>query len=151
MSGLGGFDPLPLRLGGSATEGWTAAQHARASADLASCCYTLPFAVVTFHVGGDGSTVVIDSYNSMPGCGAAFAPTITRFTGGYYLIEWEKNWNDAYERPEPIALRHVFATIRASTANKIVATILGDLATVEVRTFDNTGASVDANVTVEVI
>lgn len=151
MSAFGGFSPMPLRLGGSPTDGWNAAQHARVAADLLACTYTLPFACVSFHLSGDGSTVVIDSYNSMPGCGLAFAPTITRFTGGYYLIQWAPLWNDAYQRPEPIALRHVFATLRVASAFKVSAQVLGDLATVEVRTFDNTGSLADAAVTVEVL
>lgn len=55
---FGAFAPLPLRLGGSATEGWTAAQHARACADLVALKRAAPFAVLTFSLSGDVATIL---------------------------------------------------------------------------------------------
>ena len=47
MSGFGGFNPFPLRLGGDDVEGWRSEQHARLVADIAAAKRTLPFAVLT--------------------------------------------------------------------------------------------------------
>jgi hypothetical protein len=67
---LGGV--LPLRLGGSATNGLTAAQHARLAADLVATFRTTPIASWTY-IQFSGSAQV-SNYRGVNGVGAAHAP-----------------------------------------------------------------------------
>ena len=62
MGGLGGFAPLPLRLGGSAEQGVTAAQHARLCADLVALSRVQPFAVLVYDLDPGGVYTEVDSY-----------------------------------------------------------------------------------------
>jgi hypothetical protein len=81
---LGGV--LPLRLGGSATNGVTAAQHARICADLVATYRTTPFAAWTF--SKSGATVTIYGYRGRNGAGPAHAPTPTVNGSGDVTFAW---------------------------------------------------------------
>lgn len=152
MSALGAFSPLPFRLGGTAEEGWSAAQHARACSDIAAVVSTSPFAYVTYSFEGDPAQAVVHAYNSMPGNGIAFAPTITRLGDGIARVSWGISWSDAYLRPEPLAIRHAHATPQTgATAVMAMAVVQGDLASVIVYTADAaTGSPVDCPATLEI-
>ena len=71
---LGAFAPLPLRLGGTAEEGWTAEQHSRTVADLVAVRRTQPWAVV--HAALDGLTIT--AYLGPNGNGVANGPSTSR-------------------------------------------------------------------------
>ena len=73
---LGGFAPLPLRLGGSAEEGITAAQFMRATADLAAVRRVLPFAVMIIN---PNSLVdpYLEWYQGQNGNGVDDEPTVS--------------------------------------------------------------------------
>lgn len=150
MSGFGGFCPLPIRLGGSDTEGWPAAQNARAQADTAASCYALPFAWVTYRFGGDPLALILLGYNGMPGIGTAWRPVIVRITDGHSRVAFAATYSDSYERPEPVALRHAKATAQSGSAI-IATTVIGaDLASVDVYTFNAAGAGTDCPLTLRV-
>ena len=87
---FGGFAPLPLRLGGTDTEGWTAAQFMRAASDLRAAVKTAPFAVFRLR----GSTLEIKSYASMVGMGDDYAPTATNEGSGVFRITWAATYQD---------------------------------------------------------
>jgi len=102
MSGFGGFCPLPLRLGGSATEGWTVAQHARVAADLSALVAVAPFAVITASfVTRTGATTLL-AYNGQHGVGAAQAPTLSwDFGVGALVVTWATQYTDDYGNSWP--------------------------------------------------
>lgn len=102
---FGGFCPFPLRLGGDAETGWSAAEHARACADLAAVKRTLPLAKLTFSQTGAAATII--HFTAQWGSEVANRPTFTYggFTG---LSTWTFALNavDAYDISEPITFRH---------------------------------------------
>lgn len=78
MSGFGGYNPLPLRLGGDDVEGWRAEQHSRMVADVAAAKRTLPFAVVTVsRAAANGSAPVIERLGCQAAPNSDNAPTAT--------------------------------------------------------------------------
>jgi hypothetical protein len=149
MSALGGYAPLPFRLGGDATTGWSASQHARASADLACSVRSCPFAWVTMTLN-PGSAPTLIGYNAMPGVGALLAPTLIRVADGHARIVWRASFMDAYERSEPIFLGSVKATPCSALARIATAASASDLASADVYIFDSAGTPVNDSVTVYV-
>lgn len=153
MSGFGAFAPMPMRLGGSKTEGWTAAQHARAVADRTALARASAFAWVTFHMNPAEAPPTLISYNGMPGMGASFAPVLTTFGGpGRVKVAWPLFYLDAYEVPQPFFLHHADATAHYSTQARITMA-QPDLSrnTVDVFTFDSSLTPTDdATITLRV-
>ena len=149
---FGSHSPLPYRLGGSKTEGWTAAQHARVASDLAACVRTGAFAWLTFTTNGASAPTLI-SYSAMPGVGALWAPVLIGVSTGFVNVFFGAAWSDAYERPEPLLIRHAKVTA-CSTAPRIVtwqlATGATDVSTIEVHIRDRTGGPIDDTVTLRV-
>lgn len=86
----GAFAPLPLRLGGSATEGWTASQQSRAVADLVAIVRAAPLAVLT--LTRSGSTYTVEKYHGQNGVGLAHAPTATEAAPGVCQLTWAKSY-----------------------------------------------------------
>lgn len=149
MSGLGGFCPLPIRLGGTATEGFTAEQHARASADLLAVARTLPFAVMTFTKSGSSFTV--HDYSGLNGVGASYAPSMLDLGNGYTFLFFDKAYADEYGTSYPIVVKHAEVTPHGAIA--IIATVetfeTSNPEQFAVRTFTAAGVGVDCKVTVE--
>jgi hypothetical protein len=151
VSGFGGFCPLPIRLGGSDTEGWTAEQHARAAADLAAAVASVPFAVITFTKSG--SSYTLHAYSGLNGMGAANAPTLTSGGTGVTTITFPATHEDEYETVDAVAIRHVRVTGSGATA--VIGTgsgvdITEDPKTVIAYTADATGTPIDCKCTVVV-
>jgi hypothetical protein len=142
---FGGYCPLPIRLGGS----WSAAQHARAASDLATLTRAVPFAWITITTNG-ASTPTLIGYNSMPGVGALWAPTLIGVATGHARIAWGAAFSDAYERPEPIRLGHVKATPCSASARIATAFPNSDFASIDVIISNASGTLVDDTVTVRV-
>lgn len=115
MPGFGGFAPLPLRLGGSATDGWAAAQHARGAADLAGVCEVAPLAWITYTIAGDPAAPVILNYRGVNGVGLAHAPVLTIIGTGIMQIEFPAALINEYGRADLVCVRSAKATARAST------------------------------------
>lgn len=78
---FGGLAPLPFRLGASTDGGITAAEHARACADLCAVSRVSPVARLRVRVvaGPSSSSVYVLSYEGANGSGLRFAP----------LVEWD--------------------------------------------------------------
>lgn len=143
---LGLFAPLPLRLGGSAEEGWTAEQHARMCADLLALKKTMPLAVFTFDKAG--ASVTISDYYGMNGAGAAYQPDdISLFGTGAVGFAWSNRYfEDPYEVRYPLNARHGKVTCHATVSmrGRVVVVPNG----IEVRTFNSAGAAADTKATV---
>jgi hypothetical protein len=101
MAIAGGFCPLPLRLGGSDEEGWSAAQFMRATADVAAARRTRPFAIMT--IEGDGSTTAtVTHYRSAHG--GPNPTTIVYQAPGEILITWPELLPDDHGVEFPASL-----------------------------------------------
>lgn len=90
---FGGFAPLPLRLGPSAQEAWSAAQHARMADAVASMYSVGRFAVM--HYEKSGAVVTVTFYAGRNGVGLQYAPTPTVVGNGSVLWTWPAQWDDA--------------------------------------------------------
>lgn len=84
FGGFGGL--LPIRLGGPIRTGWTAAQHARLSADIAATSRTTPLASLTVAIVGGVAQVT--SYHGRNGSGLGAAPTASKTATGTVRITW---------------------------------------------------------------
>jgi hypothetical protein len=88
---FGGFAPLPLRLGGSPEEGWSAADFMRLSADVAAMRRTRPFAIL--RVSGDGgSNATLISYRGIHA--PTVTPTVTMDGSQRAVITWPSSIED---------------------------------------------------------
>lgn len=114
MSGLGGFAPLPIRLGGSATEGWTASQHARFAADLVALSRVVPVAVLTYTVSA--GTITLHSYRGVNGVGSTHAPTITSPSTGVSVVTFNATYENARGHVWAISVRDVDPAAHGTTA-----------------------------------
>lgn len=148
MSGFGAFCPLPLRLGGSTTEGWTAAQHARVVGDRTALARTSHFAWITFTLSS--GVVTLHSYNGMPGMGLTFAPIATPVATGHTQWTWPVSQADSYEIREPVSIHHAKVTPHGTTALIGSAVVQNGQNVVDVYTFNNSGTLVDCKATLRV-
>jgi hypothetical protein len=102
---FGAFSYFPLRLGGTATEGWPAPNHARFCADLVAMKRVMPLASWSYNTT-DGVT----NYHGMMGTGAAHAPTVTVNGTGDYSFQWAlQSFEDDYGIEWPFKIRHAIA------------------------------------------
>lgn len=148
MSGLGGFCPLPIRLGGSATDGLVAEQHARAAADMAAAVQSTTFARITFTKSG--STFTTHGYTGVNGKGIAHAPTLASLGTGITRITFAAVYEDAYEEPYVVSIRHARATPHGTALIDATVVVQAGRNIVDVYTFNSAGAAVDAKVSVAV-
>lgn len=152
---LGGV--LPLRLGGSDTNGLTAAQHARIAADLVATFRTTPIAVWSYTKSG--SSVTISGYRGANGVGPAYAPTATVNGTGDVTFTWPDSvlpsmavYDD--ELGEPMSFTDIVAASAGAMINSPESGAMVTVTPNSVRVFTNnfgsgTGAY-DAPATVEV-
>lgn len=145
----GTLSPLPVRLGGSAEEGWAPEQHARFCADLVAVKRTGPLArlfVTQDSAGPFAATVTV--YRGQNGSGLTYAPTVTVNGAGDVTLTWPAYWTDDYQRQFPLKLRHAIPRASATTARFINHVISGQ--TVRVRSFDAAGAAIASNFSLRV-
>jgi hypothetical protein len=105
---LGGFAPLPLPLGGTATDGLTAEQHARVAADLKAAVGAAPFAVYCQTISPLGT--LKESYLSQYGVGMNAAPLVSSGGVGITNLVWNVSYTDEYDNVWPTHIRHAQAT-----------------------------------------
>lgn len=149
MSGFGAFCPLPLRLGGTDTDGWTAAQHARASADLAAVGASAPQAVITIDITGSSTTSAIVGYLGFNGVGAAHAPTLISTSPGFASLTWPKAIEDEYGNVDVTSIRH--ARVTAHDTGMAMATVkVLSPEVIIIRRFNNVGDLANGRVTITV-
>jgi hypothetical protein len=145
---LGGV--LPLRLGGTDTNGLTAAQHARLAADLLATFRVIPFAAWTYTKSG--ATVTISNYRGRSGVGPAYAPTATVNGTGDVTFSWASQvYEDEFGEMVPITLVAADAGTLV-TSPEAVATVVVTANSVRVitRAFGGGGGPEDQPVSVEV-
>jgi hypothetical protein len=96
---LGGFAPLPIRLGGTAQNGLTAAQHARICADMVAMARTMPLARIGLTTGQTG----VRHYQAQPITGVANAPDISIGApgAGWVRVTWPEGYTDPFGEGEP--------------------------------------------------
>lgn len=146
----GGFSPAPIRLGGSATEGWAPEQHARFCADLVAVSRVAPLATWTCNAGN----FEYISYYGMNGSGLEYAPSIAVDASGTYSFTWPTAvLEDDYGIQQAFKIRHVIATAHDSGSGggdqaSVLATVIAR--GVQVRVRDVGGLLVDRIVTVSV-
>jgi hypothetical protein len=108
---FGALAPMPLRLGGSPTEGWTAQQHARLCADLCAIKRTMPLAVITCTSTGSGS---ISVFKGQAGSTTAYRPTVTKEATGTLKLTFASSYADEYGVEHPFKIRAAKAVGSAS-------------------------------------
>ena len=113
---LTGLNTLPLPLGGTAENGWTAEQQSRVANDLAALRRTSPFAVLS---GDTGSTPEISAYYGWNGVGSSFAPTITHIVNGHIRLTWPTSYEDNYGVQHAINIVGAVGAARQSSARKV--------------------------------
>jgi hypothetical protein len=136
---FGALSPLPLRLGGSAEEGWTAEQHARFCADMQAIKRVAPLASWRYSVTTTEATVL--AYVGQNGSGLAYAPTPTRNGNGDVSFAWASQYfEDEYGVQHPFKVRVVRAKGDGAGAsvNAVWTTIANG---VRVRRFTSAGAA----------
>lgn len=148
MSGFGAFCPLPLRLGGSANEGWTAEQHARVCADLVAAKRSTPVAILNF--SKSGTTVTINWYLGPEGYLESDFPVVANGGGaGVTSLTFPTYWEDDYEQTESYQITGVGVSVESATAGN--GTAIGTSPnTFDVVTFNGSGTLTDLTATVEV-
>lgn len=140
---LGAFAPLPVRLGGSDEEGWTARAHARMCADLVAA--KRGAALCVFSYTKSGGTVVISDYYGMNGAGSTYAPdTVTVLGTGAVTFEWSTRlFEDPYEILRPINAKVGKFSGHGTSSVRSEVTPFANGCTV--RTFNSAASAVDAN------
>lgn len=146
--GFGGFCPLPLRLGGDETSGWTATQHARLAADLVCAKRATPLAVITFTIDSVGGNVTTHAYHGRNGEGAGAAPTVTIAALGDCTIVWPYVDVDDFERDAPWNITRAIGTPHTTGGGKL--TFAPDRNTCRVYIHDAANNPADAKITVAV-
>jgi hypothetical protein len=141
---FGAFAPLPLRLGGSAEEGWAPAQHARFCADLVAVKRTAPLArLYVTQDSGSPFAATVAVYRGQNGVGLAYAPTITVGGAGDVTLTFPAYWTDEFGRQFPLKLRQAMPKASAAAARFVNHVISGR--TIRVRSFDAAGAAISSD------
>lgn len=147
---FGGFAPLPLRLGGDAQRGFTAAQLARLAEDLAGLVRVAPLAVLSFDKAG--AVVTVLAYTAQHGSGITAAPTALALGPGLLTWSWSQEYEDAYGVSWPWRIRHATVTPSASGVLPLAAHVsLANAWSLTVHTVDvSTNNALDAGATLVV-
>jgi hypothetical protein len=137
---FGAFAPLPLRLGGSAEEGWAPAEHARLCADLTAVRRVSPLARLYVNQDtGSPFAASVTSYAGQNGVGLLYAPTVTMNGAGDVTLTWPAYWTNDYQVQYPVKIRQARATPHATAARYRTVELLPRA--VRVRCFDAAGAA----------
>lgn len=144
--GLGGFCPLPLRLGGGDLDGWTATQHARFAADLVAAKRAAPLAVITFTIDSVGGNVTTHAYHGRNGEGAGNAPSVSITAAGDCTIIFPNGYVDDFDRDAPWNITRAIGTPHTTGGGKL--TFEPAQNTCRVRIWDAANNPADAKVTV---
>jgi hypothetical protein len=143
---LGGFAPLPLRLG----DDWSPEQHARLCADVAAMKRTAPLCVFTY--SKSGATITIESYTGRDGEGLYDADGAARVAAtnngaGDVTFTLAASLEDANGRRHPVNVTHARATLLDDRGRvRVVCTAN----VVHVRSYDGAGTLADGRVSVAV-
>lgn len=145
MSGLGAFAPLPLRLGGSATEGLTAQQHARIAADVAALVRASAIAVINYTKSG--ATITTNFYAGPDGVMTSGFPFTTADGGtGIATFTFPTYLEDEFGVGEPLNFIGITAGLEAATAGDANGVITSPNV-FSVNTFNGSGTLADGTAT----
>lgn len=123
MAGLGGFAPLPLRLGGVETEtSWTASDHAALARDLAAAARTTPFAMMLVAVTSETASSITE-YRGVNGIGTAFAPTVTTPVSYGPRLVFPCEWEDESGARRAVSVTGVAAYAASPAMGDIISEI----------------------------
>lgn len=140
----GSLAALPIRLGGSAEEGWAPEQHARLCADLVAVKRTAPLArLYVTQNSGSPFAAAVAVYRGQNGVGLGYAPTIAVGGAGDVTVTFPAYWTDEFGRQFPLKLRQAIPKASATAARFINHIISGR--TIRVRSFDAAGAAISSN------
>lgn len=142
---------MPLRLGGSAEEGWASPLHARLCADLVAAKRSAPFAVWTYTQSA--GSITIHDYYGQNGVGLDYAPLANGAVTGIALFGWnERSFEDPYGVRESFKARACTVTAHGSTPIIANGYLLFNFSTIQVHvsTFDAGGTAADCKATVAV-
>ncbi len=146
---FGAFSPLPLRLGGTATEGWAPEQHARLCADLVAVKRTAPLAKMRIsQLAGSPFTAAVETYHGQNGAGLGYAPSIVTNGAGDITLTFPVYWTDEYDIQHPVKLRQAVITGAETTCRFHAYVIAGQ--TIRIRSFDAAGAAISSALGVKV-
>lgn len=142
MPVTGGMCPLPWRLGGDASTGLTAEQHARICADMVAVKRTASFCTFGWAIAGGGATVpTVSDYRGMNGVGSDYAPTVNSFASNTITFRWlASRFLDPYQVAAPWLPRHAVVTLNRATYGRPVYVLLTD--GIEIRVFDAAGSAI---------
>jgi hypothetical protein len=144
---LGGLAPLPVRLGGTATNGLAAIQHARVAADWLALRRVLPIGVWTYTL--QSGVITLHAYLGQNGAGTAYGWTSASEGVGATL--WnvpERAFVSPYKETAPLAIRSAAVGVHGTVAAFKTFEVFAN--GIRVRTFDAAGVAMDATVTVAV-
>lgn len=150
---FGAYGYLPIRLGGSAEEGWSPQQHARLCADLVAIKRVSPLATlrVTQSSVSPFATSVV-TYFGQNGSGLAYAPTVTVNGSGDVSLVWPSYWEDEYEQQWPVNIRmtSAYALVGGLGAVALLAAEIVNRSTVRIRRKTAAGAASPGDIVVKV-
>jgi hypothetical protein len=140
---------MPLRLGGSEEDGWTAAQHARVCADLVALKRSAFLAVWTYTKSG--TSAVISDYYGLNGAGSLYQPdSISAGLDGHTTFAWSARlFEDPYQVSYPINVKGGRATGHGTASLRAEVVIAANGVTVW--GFDSAGNPADGKFTVVII
>jgi hypothetical protein len=141
FGGFGGM--LPIRLGGSATLGWSATQHARMASDMAAVSRSAPLASLTVLLGG---TPTVESYHARNGSGLRTAPAATSLGTGKLRLVWptvarSEVFAEGRGVKYPWVTRNVVASGHYNAAPVIASVTAISATTVDIETYKWNGAA----------
>ena len=147
--GLGGFAPLPLRLGGSPVDGITAEQWSRLAADLSAVVRTVPFAIITVEQTSN-STVVLSAYQAQHGVGDAHAPTLVATGAGTVTLAWAAAYTDPFGNAQAVSIKHADAMALSAASSAIASVEITGPAAVTLHTANTAGTAFNTTTTLAV-
>lgn len=115
MAGFGGFNPLPLRLGGrDGTTSWTSEDHAALCRDLVAAARVTPFARMIVDVTGSSAATVTE-YRGINGNGSDYAPSIVTSLWSPVLT-FDPEWIDDQNVRRSLKVASAKATVAGAGA-----------------------------------
>lgn len=155
---FGAFAPFPFRLGGTSTEGWTAAQFSRACADLVAARRSAPFCVLTINTAGTGTIERYtgqngEDYSQIPANQTGrVAPALSKSGTGDIYLQWATGFTPTFytdEKGRRYTMRPQVAIATADSSSALFCTVQ-NLDNTYIKIRDSAGTLTDARINVVV-
>ncbi len=139
---LGGFCPLPLRLGGTAETGFTASQHARAANDLLGLHRMAVLAIISGRIQGSVATIL--SARCQWGIGPAYFPTIAVISNSHVEITFPIAPTDALGQQHALRIRSVRGGVPGDAPRRCYGRVKPGFPTIlDMRIYDQSTATLE--------